>query len=39
MPGVRSITPCRAFAFQRLHQGVGAKAQDQVKLRRADFQQ
>jgi hypothetical protein len=27
------------FAFQRLHQGVGAETQDQVQFRRADFQQ
>ncbi|MNP03786.1 hypothetical protein D3C76_956820 [compost metagenome] len=29
----------QVFAFQRLHQGVGAEAQDQVQFRGADFQQ
>ncbi|MNN88680.1 hypothetical protein D3C81_2063970 [compost metagenome] len=29
----------QVFAFQRLHQGVGAEAQDQIEFRSADFQQ
>ncbi|MCY1357803.1 hypothetical protein D9M69_443100 [compost metagenome] len=29
----------QVFAFQRLHQGVGAETQDQIEFRGADFQQ
>ncbi|MOA69859.1 hypothetical protein D3C78_1983050 [compost metagenome] len=29
----------QVFAFQRLHEGVGAEAQDEVEFRGADFQQ